>query len=355
MKLLIRVPSDGFATEPIERCPLCLSSDVKLSFLKYGDPYFTCRECETLFLAKRPTVIKIKQCYSETGDISLIPKMRQFDRNDIPERWIRYFKTIEEIRCDSGGRHLDIGCGAGECLIASKHMGWKSIGVEVGKSAADFVKDKLQLEVINKDFMEIQFDKESFGLVTINEALEHMIDPLKTIEKAVGLLKPGGVFVYSVPSIEFIGYKAFGRLWHMIHSAHLQYFSKKAVQSIAKRYGLKVSKIYSLGGGAQGSRVAMNILRTDIAWTVFSYFTMCRARLFATDKPVGWFSSQDERNKDPRMRMRQAMDNLIKRTRVLWDILGFPIHFLSKVLDRQQSVIVFCVKEGQGKSSNGLS
>lgn len=338
--MIIKTPSDGYATEHIDYCPICMSKNTKHIFDKYCDPYAKCQACGAIYLENRPDPLKISEFYSEIGETYQSQFFKIVGQDNIPNFWKKYFASIDEFR-PNGNRHLDVGCGVGECLQVAKYYGWNSTGQELGKSAAQIVTERLEMQVFTENIKKLPIDYESIDLITINAVLEHVSNPNEFFQSATRYLRPGGILVVLVPSVHFLGYKLFGKTWHMIHSCHLNYFSKVSLSQLMTANNIDVYKSYSAGGGNQGHRIAMNMCRTDIAWTIFSIISGCRKSDWNSDKPLGWFSNSHELLKDPRIVLRNKSDKLIKKTRVMWDAIGYPIHRMTIAMDMQQSILMF--------------
>jgi len=102
---------------------------------------------------------------------------------------------------------LDIGCGpAGKSLYYATQSAEKVIGVDIlekyKKLAEDLAKDlKLseKFEFIAADSAKLPLDDESVDTVIINDAMEHVEKPVKTIREALRVLKPGGRLYINFP------------------------------------------------------------------------------------------------------------------------------------------------------------
>src|SRR5258708_5267510 len=90
------------------------------------------------------------------------------------------------------GRVLDVGCGDGAGLLALRRCGdWQLSGLEVDKGAAGKAR-AAGLDVECADLQSCSFPAESFALIRVGHVIEHVLDPVRTLERTRELLRPGG-------------------------------------------------------------------------------------------------------------------------------------------------------------------
>jgi SAM-dependent methyltransferase len=149
-----------------------------------------------------------------------------------------------------GGRLLDVGCAAGFFLQVAKERGWQVQGVEPAAYVADYAQNQLGLEVFKGTLEEAQFPEESYEVVTIWDALEHMPDPHKTLTQVHHLLKPEGLLVLSTHNIDSWLAKMMGVRWYQFGlQLHLYYFSPGTLTQILRDTGFCVINITRRSAG----------------------------------------------------------------------------------------------------------
>jgi 2-polyprenyl-3-methyl-5-hydroxy-6-metoxy-1,4-benzoquinol methylase len=119
---------------------------------------------------------------------------------------------------------LDIGCGVGSNLeILHRHAG-EVKGIDFSELAVEFCKQKGFKNVVKGDVCNLP-KKEKFDVVLCSELLEH-VDDAKAIEQINSVLKPGGIFIFSVPAHKY--------LWNDndIISHHLRRYKKEHLQEL---------------------------------------------------------------------------------------------------------------------------
>ena len=95
---------------------------------------------------------------------------------------------------------LDMGCRDG---ILTRHFIEQNevTGLDIDKLALEACKKNLNIETIWADFsLQIPLPTSSFNVVIAGEVIEHLPYPKITISEVSRILKPGGLFIGSVPN-----------------------------------------------------------------------------------------------------------------------------------------------------------
>lgn len=102
---------------------------------------------------------------------------------------------------------LDVGCSQGITAILLGREGKKVLGIDLLHEAIDHANETLSKEEgITRDFVEFKADNfmtmdltQTFDSIIFGEVLEHITDPKRFIQKAVGLLNPSGSIIVTLP------------------------------------------------------------------------------------------------------------------------------------------------------------
>ncbi len=234
-------------------CCICKKDNVVLCFSLYDDRYgypgsfklMSCQDCGHKFLScdkfnsevladlytnyyPRSTfdVSKYKPHKEKSGFLSWL------DGNDSSAfRWV-----------PRNVRVLDIGCGFGESLGYHAARGCDVYGVEADENIQR-VADKFGYNVHVGLFDSDAYEENFFDYVTMDQVLEHVVEPIEVLSGISRVLKPGGKAIISVPNAGGWGARMFGRQWINWHAPyHLQFFSKNSIQIAAKKSGLEMIK-----------------------------------------------------------------------------------------------------------------
>jgi len=135
---------------------------------------------------------------------------------------------------------LDVGCGTGEFLLGIRED-MKCQGVEPEQNAAEWGRTHHQLDIVTGTLDSIELPTASFDLITMWHALEHMPDPLGSLQTASRLLAPNGKLLIALPNIESYDAKFYGPEWVAVDAPrHLWHFTPSTLELITARAGFKL-------------------------------------------------------------------------------------------------------------------
>jgi SAM-dependent methyltransferase len=111
----------------------------------------------------------------------------------------------------TGKSVLDIGCGAGKCLLPLCNSGNAALGIDISAEAVRVCQecglDAYEFDIEDQPIEELR-KKGPFDFVIMTDVLEHLIDPFIVLrDKVHPLLKPGGVCIATVPNFVFLKYR----------------------------------------------------------------------------------------------------------------------------------------------------
>ncbi len=127
------------------------------------------------------------------------------------------------------GSLLDVGAGGGEFTYLAQKNGFKSTGIEPNIGYSKYAKNEYNCNIITSGLDDITG---KYDLITIFHVLEHLSNPIKSLEKLYSLLKEDGVLFVEVPSIETNDASPHS----IFFKAHLFYFSEATLISVASQY-----------------------------------------------------------------------------------------------------------------------
>lgn len=141
----------------------------------------------------KPIQDRLEKLLSNVGDMSLKRRAR---------------KIIENINPKEGERIIDLGCGTGYYLFLLSNLGIKLnlTGFDYNSKAINEAKDLLnvkKMKFFTGDLHNIPFENKSFDKAVMSEVLEHVGNDQKVLKEVYRILKPNGVLVISVPSINY--------------------------------------------------------------------------------------------------------------------------------------------------------
>ena len=159
-------------------------------------------------------------------------------------RLMRFFRAFKMYTISSKAKTiLDVGCGRGFMLFFLKNYFHyeKAIGTQISRPAIEFARRRLLLDIRDKDLPEINFEADSFEIVSMLHVLEHVKNPEEYVREIHRILKPGGKFVVEVPNFSSWTRKMTGRYWLSLDlKYHLTFFSPETLSALLKKYGFKI-------------------------------------------------------------------------------------------------------------------
>lgn len=99
-----------------------------------------------------------------------------------------------------GGSALDLGCGNGKTLLALRNNFSKLYGVDILDILSGEAKDRVEFASADLNFQKLSYQDNSLDLVTAFQVIEHLENPFFVMREAHRVLRPGGIFMISVPN-----------------------------------------------------------------------------------------------------------------------------------------------------------
>jgi SAM-dependent methyltransferase len=177
-------------------CHACLSIDNDTYIQARGYRIANCRNCGLWFVNPQPTVEELRQHYAtyDSGDLW----------RDMEEGFNRKVRSFILKRKQSGSV-LDVGCGSGNFLRCMKDKGFLAFGIEPSVTGSEYARDALQIEIFHgmiHDFMKLNSVRR-FDVITLLNVLEHLANPVETMEQLGDILAPDGIVAIVVPDARF--------------------------------------------------------------------------------------------------------------------------------------------------------
>ena len=171
-------------------------------------------------------------------------------RNNYSSDEITFFKNkevqklyiLEKYLNFSKSNILDIGCGEGFSIGHFYKEGWDVLGIDFSSFGIKNNNPEMVNFFIEGDLIDIMKDlhrnSKLFKVITLNNLLEHVLDPEYTIELACSLLDPNGVLIIEVPN-DFSNFQRFLKdnqfinddFW-VAYPDHLSYFTKTSLNNL---------------------------------------------------------------------------------------------------------------------------
>lgn len=221
---------------------------------EFSPDYGICSACGTLVRLKLPTedLTTVSDLDSDLYgrgyyEHHLVEDLNQPDifrrmRQDLPERTLHWLRTVQKY-CPPGGAVLEIGCGHGAALALFEASGFKAIGVELSPWLVELARQTWQVDVRVGPVERQDFAAASFDAIALFDVLEHLQNPIATLQTCAQLLKPDGVLIVQTP--EHRPARTFADIEQsndpfrlLLIPEHLYLFTRDSVQRLFDRVGL---------------------------------------------------------------------------------------------------------------------
>lgn len=134
---------------------------------------------------------------------SKILAVSRFERVEELKRLLFIVEEVNrDLRYDTSRRILEVGCGNGNVSRGIASMGYQVLGVDIDKESIELARSNNPLP--NLDFRaeaaEDLKEHGSFDAIVCTEVLEHLDDPTVVLNYVKENLRPGGLFISTVPN-----------------------------------------------------------------------------------------------------------------------------------------------------------
>ncbi len=150
-----------------------------------------------------------------------------------------------------GRRLLEVGCGTGDFIAFSQEHGFNSVGTEPSPEAAQRAASQgLIVHNLTLEKFVAQSGAANFDVVVMINVLEHVPDPVRTLQECQQVLVPGGILCVRVPN-DFTEMqtaakkKIGGDPWWIAVPDHINYFNFASLRQTLNRVGFDT--VYAQG------------------------------------------------------------------------------------------------------------
>ncbi len=227
----------------VERhCTICGGDNHQLLMRDGETAYRECLTCAAIFASPLPAQ------YEDVNEAAYQEALAKYTakidaRLAINQHTLKPFERYRKT-----GAFLEIGCNAGATLVAAEKNGWKATGVDISRAATHWAREQHGLNAITGTVESAAFEANSFDVVYTNAVMEHVEHPLSTLQEALRILCPGGVFYAATVNWESYTRTFLGEGWSYLEPMHhVQLFTPTNVRELARRTGFNVQRIWTTG------------------------------------------------------------------------------------------------------------
>ena len=204
-------------------------------------------------LKKKPTenfLLKYyKEIYFQNNKAYYKKKYNNDEQTYINSKIKQKYQNINRLRKSKlVGKVLDIGCGKCEFISFFKKKGWEVTGIEQSEYSLNNknIKNSVLIGNANEIIKRLIKQNKKYDLISLNNVLEHLLDPVIIINHIKKLLKKNGILSINIPNDEslfqkfLIKNKIVKRNYWVAYPDHINYFNIKSFEYFINQLDLKV-------------------------------------------------------------------------------------------------------------------
>ncbi len=238
-------------------CPVCENKKFNTFQKVFDDRYgesnvynlAKCTKCSHVATYPRISQKELGKLYKKyypRKNISHIDVLKNFKSK---EHFLKFFiiwfqgtYNQGQIHAKEGENVLDIGCGDCSSLLEIENQGANSFGIEADENVLSISK-KLNLKVHIGSIEDNPFPGKSFDLIIMNQVIEHLPEPDKSLEIIKKRLSPGGRLLMNFPNKDSIWQRLTRTKWINWHIPyHLHHFNKRSFENMITKCGFEIIK-----------------------------------------------------------------------------------------------------------------
>lgn len=139
------------------------------------------------------------------------------------------FRLISKLQ-PGKSKILDYGCGTGALIKYLNNRGYKAEGYEPSKNANNILKESNIPHIDSLQNIDYQYD-----IITLFHVLEHLHNPIETLQYLLKYLKPKGSLILALPNYGSWDAKHYKKLWAAYDvPRHLWHFNTHGVHNLVE-------------------------------------------------------------------------------------------------------------------------
>jgi SAM-dependent methyltransferase len=226
-------------------------------------------------------------------------------------RWWMGVDNQGQYSACSGEKMLDLGCGSGLSLLEAQELGVEAWGIEADPNVKR-ISESLNLRIHQGSLNDEPFKDVAFDLIVLNQVIEHIPEPDKTLEKIKTRLAHNGRVIMVFPNVNSLWCRISASRWINWHIPyHLHHFNKNKFTKMAERCGYQIVHSRTI---------------TPNVWTILQLRAMTQTTVCGQPNPI-WSVKDDV----PTTKSKSNMKILFRRSLVMTVMFGISV--VNRVVD----------------------
>lgn len=251
-------------------CNLCGGTDYKVMFkqgVAQAAQIVSCTKCDLMFASPRAQLVDHEnyERFEAEGLLKGVttdpahPYRWRFDKESFQVRdFDQSRKTLEKLY-PNGGSMVEVGSGLGYLLREFKDKGWDVLGVDPWKELPAHTREIHDFETIPTTLEAAKLPDESADVVVMLHVIEHVPDPVASMQEIYRILKPGGHMVLETPRYDTLMFKLMGKRERSLRmNGHIYFFSDETLRNTFKKAGFSEVELHHVGRSMTAQRFIWN-------------------------------------------------------------------------------------------------
>lgn len=252
-------------------CCLCGSSEQRTVFeagVAQSARVVTCANCGLMFASPRAQLVDSDNYlrYEPEGLLDNVENDRKhpyrwrFDKESYQVHdFDQTYTLIKELH-PKPGTVVELGSGMAFQLRRFKDDGWNAIGVDPWPELCSFTRRFHDIRTIPQVLANAGLPDSSVDIVILLHVIEHVDNPIETMEEIFRLLKPGGYMVLETPRYDTLTFRLLGKRERSIRQdGHIYFFTDESLQACYEKVGFRKISHVHVGRTLSFSRLVWNV------------------------------------------------------------------------------------------------
>ncbi|PCK10086.1 MAG: hypothetical protein COA42_00380 [Alteromonadaceae bacterium] len=231
-------------------CLACGSDNQAFRFKKYGFTHVECVDCLTMFVSPRPGDEAIGAFYNDYEAPQYWTDVLIATASD--RKKVQHAPRIEKIRqaAETYGIELSslIDVGAGNGIFAQAAQESEIFNSVIACDLSDKCINSCAEKGLEVFHGPVGNYDGSASLITMNDLIEHVPDPLKLLQECHSTLNDDGMLMLSTPNGRGFDFLLLGeKTQNVTPPEHLQYFNPSSMTTLLERAGFEVLEVTTPG------------------------------------------------------------------------------------------------------------
>ena len=229
-------------------CPVCSSKAHSSLFVKWGGEYVQCQLCSQVYVHNllKPNILHDLYRHSMKN---ILERKKQNTAESQGYWKAIYDKYVPMLSVrENNTKILDIGAGSGSFLnYIKENTSFSRSCIELCTETHDYLSSLISSDGYFYDvpLEESNLPHNKFDIVTLWGVLEHIHNPLDTLQNAATVLTKDGTILVLVPNLFSAAFRILGVATPTINPCeHINFFTPKSMDYLAKQCGLKIMAMF---------------------------------------------------------------------------------------------------------------